>query len=129
PGILALPPGQAEAARALGFGRSKTMIFIVLPQAIYNMLPSIVSQFASLIKETSLGYVISVHELTSAANRLNSELLTKPFEVFSILALTYFLVCSFVTFVAHVLERRIANRRKGHSDSTSRVLSDQIYES
>jgi polar amino acid transport system permease protein len=128
-GIVALPPGQIEAARALGFGRAKTMIYIVLPQAIYNMLPSIVSQFASLIKETSLGYVISVHELTSAANRLNSELLTKPFEVFSILALTYFLVCSFVTFVAHVLERRIAKRRQGNSNSTGRAHSDQIYES
>lgn len=128
-GIVALPPGQAEAARALGFGRAKTMIYIVLPQAIYNMLPSIVSQFASLIKETSLGYVISVQELTSAANRLNSELLTKPFEVFAILALTYFLVCSTVTFIAHVLERRIAKRRQGQSITPSRVHRDQIYES
>ncbi len=128
-GIVALPPGQVEAARALGFGRAKTMAYIVLPQAIYNMLPSLVSQFASLIKETSLGYVISVHELTSAANRLNSELLTKPFEVFSILALTYFLVCTFVTFVAHVLERRVARRREGQSNPSIRVHRDQIYES
>ncbi|RTZ41497.1 amino acid ABC transporter permease [Candidimonas sp. SYP-B2681] len=128
-GIVALPPGQVEAARALGFGRAKTMVYIVLPQAIYNMLPSLVSQFASLIKETSLGYVISVHELTSAANRLNSELLTKPFEVFSILALTYFLVCTFVTFVAHVIERRVARRREGQSNPSIRVHRDQIYES
>lgn len=128
-GIVSLPPGQVEAARALGFGRAKTMAYIVLPQAIYNMLPSIVSQFASLIKETSLGYVISVHELTSAANRLNSELLTKPFEVFSTLALTYFLVCTFVTFLAHVLERRIAKRRAGSSRSSHPPHHDPIYES
>lgn len=112
-GIVALPPGQVEAAKALGFGRAKTLIYIVLPQALYNMLPSLVSQFASLIKETSLGYVISVHELTSVANRLNSELLTKPFEVFSTLALTYFAVCICVTFFAYLLEKRIIRRRQG----------------
>ena len=128
-GIVALPAGQAEAASALGFGRAKTMFYIILPQALYNMLPSLVSQFASLIKETSLGYVISVQELTSAASRLNSELLTKPFEVFAILALTYFLVCTFVTFVAHVLERRIARHREGKSNSSNRAHRDQIYES
>ena len=58
------------------------MRYVILPQALYNMMPSILSQFVSTIKETTLGYVINVPELTFAANQINNRLLTKPFEVF-----------------------------------------------
>ena len=58
------------------------MIYVILPQALYNMMPSILSQFVSTIKETTLGYVINVPELTFAANQINNQLLTKPFQVF-----------------------------------------------
>ena len=66
------------------------MRYVILPQALYNMMPSILSQFVSTIKETTLGYVINVPELTFAANQINNQLLTKPFEVFFILAIIYF---------------------------------------
>lgn len=66
-GIESLPRGQIEASRALGLTYLQTVRKVVLPQALYNMLPSIVSQFVSTIKETSLGYVISVQELTVAS--------------------------------------------------------------
>ena len=55
----------------------------LLPQALFNVLPSILSQFVSAIKETTLGYVINVPELTFAANQINNQLLTKPFQVFA----------------------------------------------
>ena len=112
-GIEGLPKGQVEAARALGMSYLQTMFKIVLPQALYNMLPAMISQFVSTIKETSLGYVISVNELTFAANQINSTLLTKPFPVFVMLALIYFLLCSLLTQCARWLERRIAQRRSG----------------
>ncbi|KVR68987.1 amino acid ABC transporter permease [Burkholderia cepacia] len=112
-GIEALPRGQVEASRALGLSYMQTVFKIVLPQALYNMLPSIVSQFVSTIKDTSLGYVISVQELTYAANQVNNSLLTQPFSVFAILALTYFAVCFILTQFAHRLERRVHHRRKG----------------
>ena len=54
------------------------------------MMPSILSQFVSTIKETTLGYVINVPELTFAANQINNQLLTKPFQVFFILAIIYY---------------------------------------
>ncbi|GAB3626869.1 amino acid ABC transporter permease [Pandoraea terrae] len=114
-GIEALPRGQVEAARALGLSYFKTTLRVVLPQALYNMLPSMVSQFVSTIKETSLGYVISVQELTFSANQVNNNLLTQPFGVFAILALTYFIVCFVLTQFAHRLEKRIHNKRKGAS--------------
>ncbi len=112
-GIQSLPKGQSEAARALGHSHLGTMFYVILPQALYNMLPSMLSQFISTIKETTLGYVINVQELTFAANQINNQLLTKPFQVFFILAMTYYVVCFSLTQLAHWLERRIAHKRLG----------------
>jgi polar amino acid transport system permease protein len=110
-GIEGLPKGQVEAAKALGMGYWPTTLKVVLPQALHNMLPSMVSQFVSTIKETSLGYVISAHEMTFAASQVNNVLLTEPFEVYSILALTYFALCSVLTWVARFIERRISTKQ------------------
>ncbi|OZI40461.1 amino acid ABC transporter permease [Bordetella genomosp. 1] len=110
-GIQALPPGQQEAGRALGLSYLQTMRRIILPQALYNMLPSMLSQFISTVKETSLAYVISVQELTYAANQINSVLLTKPFEVFGLLALTYFFLNFGLTALVRLVELRISRRR------------------
>lgn len=112
-GIEALPKGQTEAARALGHGYMGAMFHIILPQALYNMLPSMLSQFVSTIKETTLGYVINVHELTFAASQVNNQLLTKPFHVFFILAVIYYIVCWSLTHAAEWLEQRIAKKRLG----------------
>ncbi len=112
-GITALPAGQMDAARALGHSYGSAMRFVILPQALVNMLPSILSQFVSTIQDTTLGYVINVPELTFAANQINNRLLTKPFEVFLILALTYYAICFSLTQLASWLERSIATRRAG----------------
>lgn len=109
-GILALPRGQMDAARALGLSYPASMLHVILPQALFNMLPSIISQFVSTIKETTLGYVINVPELTFAANQINNRLLTKPFEVFLILAAIYYVVCFSLTWLATWFERRVALR-------------------
>jgi len=112
-GIEALPKGQTEAARALGLSHLGAMRLVILPQALFNMLPSMLSQFVSTIKETTLGYVINVPELTFAANQINNQLLTKPFEVFFILAVIYYVVCWSLTRAATALERRIEAKRAG----------------
>ncbi|WP_406854966.1 amino acid ABC transporter permease [Alsobacter sp. KACC 23698] len=112
-GIVALGRGQMEAAKALGHGGASAMLYIILPQALFNVLPSILSQFVSAIKETTLGYVINVPELTFAANQINNQLLTKPFQVFFILALIYYAVCWSLTRAAILLERRIVAKRSG----------------
>jgi polar amino acid transport system permease protein len=112
-GIEALPKGQTEAARALGLSHLGAMRLVILPQALFNMLPSMLSQFVSTIKETTLGYVINVPELTFAANQINNQLLTKPFEVFFILAVIYYVVCWSLTRAATALERHIEAKRAG----------------
>lgn len=110
-GIEAVPRGQIEASRSLGVGYWTTMRRVVLPQALFNVLPSMTSQFVSTIKETSLGYVISVNELTFAANQVNNLVLTKPLQVFGILAIIYFLVCFSLSRGLSWLDLRIRRQR------------------
>jgi polar amino acid transport system permease protein len=111
-GIQALPTGQTEAARAMGLTHMQTQRIVILPQVLYNVLPSILSQFISTIKETSLGYVISVNELTFAANQVNSILLTRPFDVYLLLAIIYFTLCFILTSCVRMLELRVERSRK-----------------
>jgi len=110
-GIQALPAGQTEASRSLGLSYLRTLWHVILPQALYNMIPGTVSQFVSIIKETSLASVISVHELTYSANQVNASLLTKPLQVYLILALTYFVLCFALSSVARHLENHVARKR------------------
>ncbi|WP_437883421.1 amino acid ABC transporter permease [Pseudomonas sp. LRF_L74] len=112
-GIQGLPSGQFEASRALGMGYFRTLGWVILPQALYNSLPSLISQFVSIIKETTLGYVINVQEMTFAANQVNNQLLTKPFQVYVILAVTYYILCYSLTRLATAVERRIERKRQG----------------
>ncbi|WCM21781.1 amino acid ABC transporter permease [Paraburkholderia bryophila] len=110
-GIEAIPRGQFEAARALGLGYVTALQRVIVPQALYNVLPSMLSEFISTIKETSLGYVIGVQELTFAANQVNSQLLTRPLQVYLLLAATYFVICFALTRTVRYLEVRLNRRR------------------
>lgn len=106
-GILAVPRGEVEAARSLGLGYFRTLRHVVLPQALVNMTPSILNQFITLIKNTSLGYIISVNELTFSAYQINNQLLTKPFQIYFILAMMYFLICYTLSVLVARLERTV----------------------
>lgn len=109
-GIQGLPRGQLESARALGLSYPRAMRFVVLPQALRSMLPSLVNQFVSTIKETSLGYIIGLAEVSFIATQINTQVFTKPAEVFGILGLTYFVLCFGLSRLAYALERRLARR-------------------
>jgi len=111
-GIVSLPRGQQEAARTLGMGYWTTLRKVILPQALYNMIPSMMNQFVVVVKNTSLAYVIGVDELTNAAYQVNSQLLTKPFEVYALLAMTYFVVCFLLSRSVEAVERRITRNRR-----------------
>ena len=112
-GVQGLPKGQMECARSLGLPYMKAMRTVVLPQGLRNSLPSLVNQFISTIKETSLGYIICLTELSFIANQINTLTFTKPAEVFGILGLTYFLLCFGLSRLAHYMERRLARRGLG----------------
>ncbi|WP_017348661.1 amino acid ABC transporter permease [Pantoea sp. A4] len=125
-GIQSLPSGQYEASRALGMGHIKTLRLVILPQALYNTLPSLVSQLVSIIKDSTLGYVINVPELTFAANQVNNQLLTKPFQVFAIVALGYYIINSSLTWLANRLERNIANKRLNQRTDEANVTAPLV---
>ncbi|KQP47539.1 amino acid ABC transporter permease [Pseudorhodoferax sp. Leaf274] len=107
-GIQGVPRGQVEAARSLGLGWWRTMRTVVLPQATRAMLPSLVNQFVSTIKETSLGYIIGLNEVAFITTQINTQVFTRPAELYAILGLTYFILCFGLSRLAYWLERRLA---------------------
>lgn len=117
-GIQGLPKGQMECARSLGLPYLKAMRCVVLPQALRNSLPSLVNQFISTIKETSLGYIIGLTEVSFIANQINTLAFTKPVEVFGILGLTYFILCFGLSRFAQWVERRPARQGRVGALST-----------
>lgn len=122
-GILSLPKGQMECARALGLGYVRAMRLVVLPQALRSMLPSLVNQFVSTIKETSLGYIIGLAEVSFIATQINTQVFTRPAEVYGILGLTYFILCFGLSRFAYWLERRLARRTPTLTPTTSSATS------
>ena len=107
-GIAALPAGQFEAARSLGLRPAATWRRVILPQVFRNTLPGTLNQVVNMLKETSLGYVIGVGEVTYVTGQINGELLTRPLQVFACLAVLYFLLCFTISQAAQALARRHA---------------------
>ena len=105
--ILAVDRGQYEAAKMLGYSTFQTTTKIVLPQAMRIAVPSFMNGFSSMIKETSLVSVLPVIELTKLGNQVYAKTF-HPFEVYLTLAVLYFVLTYFVTFLAKWLERRLS---------------------
>ncbi len=107
-GVISLPKGQMEAARGTGLSNVQAMVYVILPQALRNMIPSFVNQFVSLTKDTSLASIIGVNELTNTATQVNNRTMNAPFEIFITIAVLYFLVCWVLTATSRRLERQLA---------------------
>ncbi|SDK74909.1 amino acid ABC transporter membrane protein 2, PAAT family (TC 3.A.1.3.-) [Maridesulfovibrio ferrireducens] len=107
-GVVALPSGQMEAARGTGLSHYQAMRFVILPQALRNMIPSFVNQFVSLTKDTSLAYIIGVNELTRTATQVNNRTLSAPTEIFITIAVLYFIVCYVLTYTSRRMEKHLA---------------------
>lgn len=107
-GIQSLPEGQWAAARALGMQPGQVLRLIILPQALPIMLPSFLNQWITLIKDTSLGYVIGVGELSFVATQVSNRVMVHPTEIFLFVALVYFVLCSSLDLLANLLTRRPA---------------------
>ena len=105
-GIQGIAKGQMECARSLGLSSRQAMRYVILPQAARNMLPSLVNQFVTTLKETSLGYIIGLAEVSFIASQINAQLLTRPVAVFGTLALAYFILCFGLSRIAYFLEVR-----------------------
>jgi len=111
-GIESVPKGQTEAALSSGLTHGQIMVFIVLPQGLRNMIPSFVNQFVSLIKDTSLAFIVGVSELTHVATQINNRSFVYPTEIFIFIAIVYFILCYIFTTLSRRLEKRLTWRKE-----------------
>lgn len=107
-GIMSIDNGQFEAGRSLGFNYVQTMRFIVIPQVIKNVLPSLANEFIALLKETSVAGYVAVADLTKGADIIRSRTYS-PFMPLIAIALIYLALVMFFTKLVGILERRLRN--------------------
>lgn len=105
-GINAVPKGQWEGALTLGYNRFQTLQYIILPQAIKNVLPAITNEFANLIKDSSILMVIGVPELIKTSKDIVSREL-KPMEIYLMAAMIYLLITTFIASLTKYAEKRL----------------------
>ena len=105
-GILAVPHGQIEAARALGLTPMQTFVDIILPQSLRVALPALANNLASLVKDSSLAYAISVVELTMIGYRVQAESY-QPIPVFITIATIYLILTTAFTSLTAALEAKL----------------------
>ncbi|MFC6254315.1 amino acid ABC transporter permease [Secundilactobacillus hailunensis] len=107
-GIAAVDPGQMEGARANGLTYGQAMYHIILPQAMKKMIPALVSQFISLIKDTSLATIIVLPDLMHNAQIVYGQNSTYILPMFLMIAIMYFIVCYALSVLSRSLERRMS---------------------
>jgi len=123
-GVLALDSGQSEAAYAVGMRRRQVMWLVVLPQAVRLVVPTLVSQMVSLLKDTTLGYVVSYPELLNSGKSLGS--FTHDFvQSYLVVTAIFIVINAVLSQFAHALERRSQRRPRavGGGDNTDGALS------
>ncbi len=110
-GIQSIDGGQAEAARSLGLSQSKTLRFVIIPQAIRNILPAIANEFVVIIKESAVTYTIGVQDIMAVVQSVKGAtyLIMEPLLVATAL---YFCLCfPSSKLIAH-FERRMSRGNK-----------------
>ncbi len=108
-GILSIPKGQMEAARALGLSYHQAMFKVIIPQTYRRIIPPVVNEFSALTKETSLVSVISLSELLYVTQRIGAKYL-RPWEVYVWAALGYLIVVLILSFTASYLEKNLEKK-------------------
>ena len=112
-GILSVDKGQTEASRALGMGSGYTMLRIVIPQGMKNVIPAIGNELIALIKETSIVSMIGMVDLTAVAKIIGSgQNLATYLVPMLVVALCYLAIVYILTFVIKLIERRLRKSEK-----------------
>lgn len=107
-GIKSVSKGQVEAAKVLGFSKNQIMRFIVLPQAIRNMIPAFGNELVTLIKDSSLASTIGGYELTKQGIIVLAHTYDAP-TVYLIVALIYLIITSMVSLLVSLLDKKLNN--------------------
>lgn len=105
-GVLAVAKGQIEAAWVIGISRIKIILFIILPQAFRVSLPALVNTFTLILKDSSLVSVLSIMELTRIGQLIYTRTY-KPFEVYLLVALIYYILVMLFVYLSKIYERKL----------------------
>lgn len=111
-GLMAIPKGQSEAARSLGLSKAKTMLKVILPQAVKISIPSMVNQFIITIKDSSILSVIGLADLVNRA-KVYVGSSYQFFATYTVVALYYLIVISILMVISTYLEKRLSYEHKG----------------
>lgn len=110
-GLLAVPIGRIEAARAMGLSAVQQALYVLLPIVTYNTVPAMTGRYITLLKGTSLAFLIGLAEVTEIGRQINNRLLTAPVEVYATLLVIYFCLNRSLNAGMRLLEdRRRFNR-------------------
>ena len=109
-GLISIPKGQEEASTMLGFNYYQTMKYVIMPQALRNVLPALGNEFITLLKETSVAGYIGILELTKASDIVASSTYDYFFPLI-IIAIIYFVITLSLTKLFSRIERRLNNVR------------------
>lgn len=105
-GLQSIPKGQYEAALVLGYSRSQTFFKIVLPQVIKRIMPAMGNEIITLVKDTSLAFVLGIAEMFSVAKAISaSEVSMIPY---ALAALIYWVFCLLIEFIIGRAEKKMA---------------------
>ena len=107
-GIMSIDNGQFEAGRSLGFNYAQTMMYIIMPQAFKNVLPTLCNEFISLLKETSVSGYIALQDLTKGGDIIRSRTYDAFMPLIAV-ALIYLAMVMICTKLVSLLERRLRN--------------------
>lgn len=122
-GILSLPHGQTDAAKAIGMRKGQIMSYVLLPQAVTAMLPALVSQLVVIVKDTALGgALLGFTELLSRVQSITANYGANTIAAFTVVALLFILLNFLLTSFASRLESRARRSRKG----TGAVVTEDI---
>lgn len=105
-GIMSVDKGQFEAGRSLGFGYTQTMIYIIIPQALKNVLPALCNEFIALLKETSVAGYVTITDLTRAGDLIRGKTFSAFMPLIAV-ALIYLVLVMILTSLVGKLERKL----------------------
>ncbi|MDI9884330.1 amino acid ABC transporter permease [Streptomyces sp. HNM0645] len=125
-GILALPLGQSDAARAIGMRKGQTMRYVLLPQSVTAMLPAIVSQMVVIVKDTALGgAMLGFSELLASVRPMSANYGANTVASFTVVAVIFIVLNFALTSFAARLESRL---RRGRKSTGAVVTADAVEE-
>ncbi|MFD8416337.1 MULTISPECIES: amino acid ABC transporter permease [unclassified Streptomyces] len=123
-GILTLPRGQTDAAKAIGMRKGQTMVYVLVPQAVTAMLPALVSQLVVILKDTALGGAVLGFADLMSMNRQISANYSNTIATMVVIALIYIAVNFALTALASFMEKRLRKSKKG----TGAVVEGDVAE-